>query len=229
MKYLEQVKLKKIIIVGAGEFAAIAHEYFSYDSPYEVAAFSVESAYVGDTPAEGIPVVAFETIEAAFPPSEYEMFVAVPASDLNATRTRLYKAAKHKGYTIASYVSSWSFVWRNAIVGENCFIFEDNTIQPFTQIGNNVVMWSGNHLGHRSVIEDNCFITSHVVISGYCRIGAGSFIGVNATLNDHVDIPTDCIIAAGTHVTKSLKTPAKVYRGSPAEEVPRVDARKIKL
>lgn len=229
MRYHEHIKSKQLVIIGAGEFAAIANEYFTHDSPYEVVAHSVEAAFVKDVAVAQRPVVAFEHLEQDFPPDRFEVFIAVPASDLNATRTRLYQTAKAKGYSVATYVSSWAFVWKNAQIGENCFIFEDNTIQPYTVIGNNVIMWSGNHLGHRSVIEDNCFIASHVVVSGYCRIGAGSFVGVNATLNDHVDISHSCIIAAGTHVTKSLKTPGKVYRGSPAEEVPRLDARKIKL
>ncbi len=35
-------KTRKLIIVGAGEFAEIAYEYFSYDSEYDVVAFAVE-------------------------------------------------------------------------------------------------------------------------------------------------------------------------------------------
>ena len=54
-------------------------------------------------------------------------------------------------------------------MGDNCFIFEDNTVQPFVTLGNNLVLWSGNHIGHHSTLRDHCFISSHVVISGFCR------------------------------------------------------------
>ena len=57
-------------------------------------------------------------------------------------------------------------VWARHEIGENCFIFEDNTIQPFVKIGDDVVLWSGNHIGHHAEIGDHCFISSHVVISG---------------------------------------------------------------
>ena len=30
---------EKLVIIGAGELAEIAYEYFTYDSPYEVVAF----------------------------------------------------------------------------------------------------------------------------------------------------------------------------------------------
>ena len=36
---------KKLVIVGDGEFAEIAYEYFTYDSELEVAGFVVEKDY----------------------------------------------------------------------------------------------------------------------------------------------------------------------------------------
>jgi carbonic anhydrase/acetyltransferase-like protein (isoleucine patch superfamily) len=81
------------------------------------------------------------------------------------------------------------------------------------------VLWSGNHVGHRTVIEDHVFVSSHAVISGYCHIGEGSFIGVNATFNDHVKIAPYNVIGAGALVTRDTE-PGRVYVGSPAKPVP---------
>ena len=52
---------------------------------------------------------------------------------------------------------------RRMFIGENTFIFEANVVQPGVTVGDNVVLWSGNHIGHDSVIEDHCFIASHAV------------------------------------------------------------------
>ena len=153
-------KNKKLVIVGAGELAMIAYEYFTYDSAYEVYGFAVERDYIESATLYELPIVPLEDVQQQFPPSEFEVFVAIPASQLNRLRTRLYQSVKEKGYICATYISSRAFVWRNAKIGENCFIFENNTVQPFVEIGNNVILWSGNHIGHRSVIEDNCFISS---------------------------------------------------------------------
>ena len=87
---------------------------------------------------------------------------------------------KAAGYRLESYVSSRCSYLAQTPPGENCFILEDNTVQPFVTIGNNVTLWSGNHIGHDAVIEDHCFVTSHVVISGYVKVGTRSFLGVNA-------------------------------------------------
>lgn len=222
-------KNKQLVIIGAGEMAMIAYEYFTYDSDYEVAGFAVEREYLKDTEMYGAPIVALEDLETIFPPDKFNAFVAIPASQLNRLRTRLYNIVKEKGYKCATYISSKAFFWRNVKIGENCFIFENNTVQPFVEIGNNVILWSGNHIGHRTVIEDNCFISSHVVVSGYCNIGSSCFLGVNSTFNDHVNVARDCIVASGSLVSKSLNVPEKIYYGSPAKEMPKKSSFSVKL
>lgn len=210
---------RKLVLIGAGEMAEIADEYFTHDSDYEVVAFSVERDYIRQPELNGKPVVAYEELETLYPPSEYTVFVAIPSSQLNALRTRFYLDAKEKGYRFATYVSSRAFVWRNAVVGENTFIFENNVIQPFVTIGNNCILWSGNHVGHRSVVKDHTFISSHVVISGYCEIGEYCFLGVNSTFNDHVKVADQCVIGSGALITKDTEA-NRVYVGTGAKQVP---------
>lgn len=206
---------KKLVIVGDGEFAEIAYEYFTHDSDYDVAGFAVPSEFRKKESLFDLPVHRFEEIETICPPDTHHAFVAVTYTQLNRVRTRLYRAAKEKGYTLANYISSRAFVWRNVVLGDNCFVFEQNVLQYSSQIGNNVILWSGNHVGHRAVIEDNCFVSSHVVISGYCRIGANCFLGVNSTLGDFVTVGADTIIGAGAVVLKNVAE-RQVMRGNPA-------------
>lgn len=210
-------KTKKLVIVGAGEQGEIAYEYFTDDSEYEVVAFAVESVYRNTDTLRGLPVIDFEDISSLYPPKEYYAFVAITYVKLNRARRRLYRQCKALGYTCASYVSSHSFFWKNASIGENSFIFEDNTVQYNVRIGNNVVLWSGNHIGHRTVIEDDCWLTSHVVVSGFCHIGSGGFIGVNASIGDNVTIADDVVVGVGTVVVKDLPQKGGVYIGAPAK------------
>lgn len=202
-------KNRKLIIVGDSAFAEIAYEYFTHDSDYEVAAFSVEGEYLKRETLFGLPVAPFEKIEQAFRPEEHDVYVATVYTQLNRLRTRLAAAAKQKGFGLASYVSSRAFVWQNVRLGEHCFIFEDNTVQPFVQIGNNVVLWSGNHIGHHSTIKDNCFISSHVVISGFVEVGENCFLGVNSTVVNDVRIGKDCWL--GPNVTIVKDTPDATF------------------
>ena len=54
-----------------------------------------------------------------------------------------------------------------------------------------------------SKISDHTFISSQVVVSGFCKIGEACFVGVNSTLADHVKIASEGI-GAGTVVTKDV-------------------------
>lgn len=202
---MSETGIQQLVIVGDGEFAEIAYEYFSADSDYAVSAFAVEKGFRTRDELRGLPVIDFEDLKDQFPPENHHVFVAISYRKLNRLRARLFRAAKEWGYTCASYVSSWAFVWDRNSLGENCFVFEDNTVQPFVEIGDNVVLWSGNHIGHRAVIEDHCFVSSHVVVSGFCRIGTYTFMGVNSALADEVCVGRDNWVGPGVVLTKSTE------------------------
>jgi sugar O-acyltransferase (sialic acid O-acetyltransferase NeuD family) len=193
-------KSRKLVLIGDSAFAEVAYEYFTHDSEYEVVAFAVEREYLRREELFGLPVVPFEELPARFAPAEHEFYAALVYTQGNALRARLYQAAKEMGYRPASYVSPRAFVWRNVTLGEHCFVFEDNVLQPFVRIGANVVLWSGNHIGHHSSIGDHCFVSSHVVVSGFVHIGPSCFLGVNATFANNLTVGGRCVIGAGALV-----------------------------
>lgn len=219
---------KYLVIFGSGDIAQLAHFYFSTDSEYEVVAFTVDSAYLTETTFCGLPIVAFEEVTQQYHPEEHEFFIALSYSKLNAVRKEKYLAAKALGYRLANFISSRATVLNEGRIGDNCFIFEDNTIQPLVTIGNNVTLWSGNHIGHHSTIKDHCFIASHVVVSGGVEIGEQCFIGVNATLRDHIKIGEKCVIGAGALLLDDAE-PEGVYIGTATErsKVPSTKLRRI--
>jgi sugar O-acyltransferase (sialic acid O-acetyltransferase NeuD family) len=198
-------KSNQLIIIGDTAFAEIAYEYFTHDSEYNVVAFSVEKPYIKKESLFGLPIVPFEDIQSVFSPNEHSFFAATVYTQMNRLRTRLYNQAKLKGYLPASFISPHAFVWENCKLGEHCFVFENNVIQPFVEIGDNVIFWSGNHIGHHSKIGSHCFISSHVVISGFCNIGSSCFLGVNSTLANNVTIGRDSLIGAGVLVAKDIQ------------------------
>ncbi len=220
--------MKPLVIFGIGDIGQLAHFYFSNDSEYEVIAFTVDSEFVAAPEFCGKPVVAFSEIAGRYPPSRHELFIALSYAKLNQIRRAKYVAAKALGYRLASYVSSHATVLTQNPVGENCFVLEDNTIQPFVKIGHNVTLWSGNHIGHHSIIGNHCFIASHVVISGGVTIGESCFVGVNATLRDHIHIGDRCVIGAGALILSDVE-PDGVYvgAGTARSRVPSARLRKI--
>jgi len=209
--------MKKLIIFGVSDAAELAHYYFTNDSDYQVVAFSVNSEYLPkDKIFCNLPVVPFEEVVNIYPPEQYSIFVALGYSKLNENRKEKYLAARQLGYKLASYISSRATVLNDGRIGENCFILEDNTIQPFVFIGNNITLWSGNHIGHHTKIDDHCFLASHIVVSGRVHIGESCFVGVNATFRDHITVGEKCVVGAGTLLLSDVEANG-VYIGKVTE------------
>lgn len=210
--------MAKVIIFGAQDFAQLANFYLRHDSEHEVVAFSVNHEYLPeDKRFEGLPVVAFEDVEERYPSSDFSFFAPMSPRRMNRLRADVYEQIRRKGYEMISYVSSKATVFPGVPIGDNCFILEDNTIQPFVSIGNNAVLWSGNHIGHHSVIKDHVSFTSHVVLSGHCIVDPYCFFGVNATIRDGVHIGEGSLIAMSASVIRDTE-PWGVYKGNPAKK-----------
>lgn len=201
-----------VVIFGVKDFASLAHFYLRHDSEHRVVAFTVHREFMpAEREFEGLPVVPLEDLAASYPPEQVSAFAPMSHRKMNRLRESVYADLKGRGYRLISYVSSRATNFSAGRIGDNCFILEDNTIQPFATIGDNVVIWSGNHIGHHSVVESHAFITSHVVISGHCRIGAYSFLGVNATLKDQITLGEGTLIGMGANVTKDTE-PWSLYK-----------------
>lgn len=210
-----------IVVFGTGDIAELADFYFTHDSAYEVVAFTVDERYRTAKTFRGKPVVPFELVAERLPPERHGLFVAVSYAKLNAIRAEKVAAGRALGYRLVSYLSSRATVFPGFNLEDNCFILEDNTIQPFVRVGANVTLWSGNHIGHHSVIEDDVFVASHVVVSGGVRVGRSSFVGVNVTIRDHIIIGERCVLGAGALVLEDQPDNSVVApRGTERAKVP---------
>jgi sugar O-acyltransferase (sialic acid O-acetyltransferase NeuD family) len=213
--------MKRLVIFGTGDMARVAWSYFSSDSDYRVEAFTVDEQFAREGALLDLPVVPFGTVQSTYPASEFALFVAVGFKRLNKARAEICDRVRAKGYRLATYISSKALNSGGVACGDNCFILENNVLQPFVRIGSNVVLWSGNHIGHDAVVEDHCFISSHVVISGRVRVGERCFLGVNVCVKQGVTIAPDCLIGAGAVILKDTE-PGSVHliKNTPAVPVP---------
>ena len=210
--------MAKVIIFGVLDTAELAHWYLENDSEHDVVAFTVHQQYKKGDSFRNLPLVAFEDLTDIYPPDEYLLFAPMTGKNMNRLREKIYLEGKEKGYNYISYISSKATVCGNEI-GENCFILEDNTLQPFTKIGNNVVLWSGNHIGHHGEIKDHVFFTSHVVMSGHCIIESYCFFGVNATIRDYSHLKQGTLLAMGASLVNQETKEWAVYVGNPAKKL----------
>ena len=218
----------KVIIFGIGEISQIAHHYLQEDERYEVCGFTMDNEFIEEKKFKNLSIIPYHLIEQKFPADKFKLFIPLGYAQVNKLREKKFIEARNKGYDFISYIHPKANISSNANIGKNCFIFEDNTIQPYVTIEDNCILWSGNHIGHHSTIKANCFITSHVVISGGCEIGENTFIGVNATLRNHIKVGKSNVIGASALILNNTED-NKVFmeKGTEASKVPSDRLRKI--
>lgn len=212
--------MSELVIFGTQNFAEVAHYYFTHDSPYHVAAFTVDGAYLKEPTFRGLPVVPYEELPRAFPPERYQLFVAVGIAEINQLRARKVAAAEAAGYRLANFVSSRALVHPDLEPRGNTMIMEGAVLQPFVEVGKNCILWSTSRLGFRTRLEDDCWVVC-AIFGESVRVGAGTFVGLNATVAPGLSIGRQNIIGAGALVMHDTPDYA-VLKGaaSPVSKVP---------
>ena len=196
--------MSKVVLFGTGRGADVAHRFLSRDSDHEVCGFALDRKYIGRETFHDLPVVAFEDVEQRFPPGEYQMLILLGYQKMNALRAERYLAAKKKGYGFISYANSHFYRAEDLDIGENCFILDNQSISLDVKIGNNVVMWSSNHIGDLSRIGDHAWLASHATVAGevvvqpYCFIGIGATVGNKVTLGQGTFVGANALVASDT-------------------------------
>lgn len=209
---------RPVVVFGNLRSASLAWYCLLHDSPWQVAAFTVDEAYLASSYFEGLPLVPFETLEAYYPPSDYRLLIPMGYQHINGVRRARFESAKHRGYAFVSYVSRRASVWPDLKIGENVLIYEHAIIQPFVRIGSNCIIRSGAHISHHCQVADHAFVGAEVAMGGEGYVGEQAFVGVGAVLRDRIHIAERSFIGAGAVVVQDTQADG-VYVGNPARKV----------
>jgi len=206
MSMLSIKKSNSLFIFGTAETAEIAKFYFNKDSNYKIKGFVVDDEYVAESNFISVPVLSWSEFIALNKPKNTNLHVALSYKKLNSFRESVFNRASDLGFNLTSYISTHAYFEKNQKFGSNCFILENNVMQLGVKILDNVMLWSGNHVGHGTTLHKSVYLSSHVVISGHSNIGARSFFGVNSATRDFINIGEDCFIGMGSNIVKDMKS-----------------------
>lgn len=197
-------KNKKLVIFGNSDFAHLVYYYFDTDSDYNVEAFCVDDEYLNAKSFDNLPLIPYSRLKKEYPPETTYLFVAIGYKKLNSIRENIFNKLKSMGYKFANYIhgSNISPPHKDFSIGENCLILENNVIQPFSKIEDDVIIWSNSFIAHEAIIKKHSFIASNVSIGGYTEVGESCFIGMSTTLRDKIKIGKKCLIGAGLTILK---------------------------
>ena len=197
------MKRRKLLIFGNSILAKVMLFYFQRDSSYDVVGFTVDRKYIYTASFCDLQVFPFEDIEKTHPKTEFEVFVAIGPSKMNAVRKDVYKRVKSKGYDCATYISS------NAIcdspLGENCFVGDMSIIHPFVKIGYNNFFFEKVFIGNDSVIKNNCYFSPLSTIGTFSEINSNCVLGTGSIIKTSVKIAEKTLIGASSYISINSK------------------------
>lgn len=211
--------MSRIVLFGAGRGAAVAHRFLAGDTDHEVVAFAVDADRRAADSHRGLPLVDFEDLPRRYPPDDFSMLILLGYQEMNGLRRRKFDAAKAMGYRLESYVASDIFRVEPISVGENCFILDNQSISLDVSIGDNVVMWSSNHVGDMTRVEDHAWITSKVAVAANVVVGAGAFVGIGASIANGVRIGAGAFVGAGLAVAGDVAAESVAVAGNAAADL----------
>lgn len=204
--------MKKLIIFGNTEVARLASYYFDRDSEYEIECFAVDREFLKEEELCGYPVVEFETVQDAFPPGEYDMFVAVGPNKMNAIREEKIREAIEKGYELASYQSPSAIC--HSDYGYNTLIADYAVINPFTKIGNGNCFWEFTLVANDSEVGDFCYFSPRSVLASYSKVENNAVLGSGSIVKSRVRIGYKTLLGAGCFLSKDSEDYAVYGRRS---------------
>ena len=89
---------RKCVIFGTTDFGKMLRYYFEKYADVQIVAYTVDKAYLESDTYDGLPAVAYEEVEKAYPPTEYTMVIALGYKKMNQIRQQKFEDAKRKGY-----------------------------------------------------------------------------------------------------------------------------------
>ena len=205
-----------MLVFGNGGVATMIHSHLSHDSPFDVAAFTVDATHVKEGSLLGLPVIAFDEVERTYPPDDFQLFIPIGFRLVNQLRADKYREAKAKGYSLINYISTKALIAPGLTLGDNCVIMDGAIIGPSVSIGNDVFIGPGTVVSHGAVVGDHSFVAAGAVILGDVRIEPYCVLGANSTVRDGIVIASECVIGAGVTIMRATG-PREVYIGPQVE------------
>ncbi len=144
---------KPVAILGNGSYSSLAWYCLRHDSDWDVACFTVDSRYLKSDSHHGLPVVAFESLEATHPPETTQLMIPIGYHQQNSVHRDRYLNAKKRGCEFISYVSGRAGTWPDLVLGENCLIDEHAIVEPFVRIGHDTVVRTGAQIAYRCEVH----------------------------------------------------------------------------
>jgi sugar O-acyltransferase (sialic acid O-acetyltransferase NeuD family) len=201
---------KNVVITGLTDFASLMKLYLEQTTAHQVLAFTAEKQYISNNLFDGLPVVALENLNQAFPNGDFCVLNAIGYRKMNRLRARIHRLLQDQGRALLTYVHPSATV--NSPLGEGCIVLENSSIGFRNNIGCGGLFWGGVIIAHNVNIGDFTYWSPGAVCCGNVTVGDRCFIGANATLRNRINLAEGTLVGAGVYMSRSVDGLGQAFR-----------------
>ncbi len=194
--------MKNIIIYGTGHYADIVFNLITKRLHRKVSYFTVDRKYMTDSHYNGVPIIAFDTIENNLNTGDYCIVIAFIGNEMFNIRAQKFIDAKSKGFILENIIHD-SVIIETEDIGEGNIILANTYIGPFCSVGDGNIFWQNVVIPHHNSIGNFSHFAPSVSLSGYSVIKDNCFLGNNSVVSNHVVIDNHSLVGACSFVKKN--------------------------
>ena len=146
-----------------------------------------------------------------------EFFYALGVGD-NKIRSKIAHRVKSNGGRLLGIIHPQASISKDLKIGGGSFVARNVAINPFVEIGENVILNTSCSIDHECTIEDNVHIAPGAVLAGNVKVGKGAFIGANSVVKEGVKIGEGAVIGAGSVIIKDVSAGNRIV-GNPGKYI----------
>ncbi len=197
---MEQIKMKQIILFGAGGHAAVILDslkaQIEHGTPIEIKGLLDDS---GKAEWMGYPILGTTDLADRFHDGQTEFVLAIGS---NEVRERLARQYSHLPfYTV---IHPTVTMGTNVTLGVGTVVMPNVVLNANTQVGCHAIINTGAIVEHDNRIGDYVHLSPNATLCGTVTVGDLTHIGAGATVIQGMTIGSRSIIGAGATVVNDL-------------------------
>jgi sugar O-acyltransferase (sialic acid O-acetyltransferase NeuD family) len=209
---------KKVVVFGMSVLTEmICRDVVEHDD-FEIAAITVDRAYMKTDNYKGFPVIAFEDIVNKYPPEKFDMLVVYTSQENMRLKEKIYNRVKDKGYSLRNYISPKADCHSDLEMGVNNIIMAHAYLGFHGKMGDNNFIRQKVYLGHDFVMGSHNTIAPGCRIGGHCIFESHIYIGLGAVVNNMLKISKDTLVGSGAVVIRNTEE-CSVNVGNPSRVI----------
>lgn len=209
--------MKKLAIIGAGEFGKQVKEMALLSDEYDPIGFFDD--YSEDKQFERLPVLGkIDDINDQFMEDRFDaLFVAIGYNHLRFKQRLMRRFSR---IPFANIIHPTAYIEGKATIGKGICLYAMTYIGPGVVLSDGVVVNMYSYIPHDNKIGECASFSGGVNMGGKTDIESCTFVGLGCTVSDNLTICGDVFIGAGALVVKNIIEPG-IYIGSPAKKMNR--------